>query len=215
MRSVWLVVLAVSAAPAAAQVPQTDQWIRDLGSPSMDARHAAATSLMNCAVACRAAVPALVTMLEKGEPEDRMDAAFALHEIVSGLQEAARVAHKPVAGASAADCGAILPVLRPLLAGGEPARGMRLQLAQVAEVTLLGACASTADVSTLVALLQAPGADVTVRSTAAEALGAMGPAAAAAIPALTPLMTDENSAVRDAATAALAAIKKSAAPSRR
>ncbi len=58
-------------------------------------------------------------------------------------------------------------------------------------------------------------ADVGIRAEAIRALGAMGPAAAAAAPALTPLTADENAAISQAAKDALAAIQLPAAGKRR
>lgn len=170
-----------AAATAGAQTIELEKWTRDLASANADVRHEAAANLNRCAADCAAAVPALVTTMQRAEPGDVSEAAFALHQILDDVQTRAEMAGKPAGSGSANGCVAVRPAVRRALNGAAPAAAVDAQFAQTALVKLLGACAEAEDVTTLTAIVSAPAFNVNVRKAASEALARMGPAAAGAI----------------------------------
>jgi hypothetical protein len=202
MRKVLVFCLIVSAAGAVAgpMAPATelDQLTRHLASADASTRRGAAKKLKECAAACSAAVPALVTMMQRSEPEDVAEAAYALYQILGAVKGlAARLGQSAPPAAFEEGCRAVRPTARRKLNEAVPATTAEAQFAETGTVTLSGLCAEAEDVSTLARIVSSPAFSANTRMVAITTLSEMGPAAAGAIPALRAVIGNASDSYAD------------------
>lgn len=171
--------------PAAAAAPALTQLITDKDPHVV---HAAVLALANIGPAAKDAVPALIKGLEQqGDANsDAADFVFALGSIGPDAAKAA-------------------PRLLPLLDGSD----RNLALISAWSLSRMEPTAPNTAAKTVPVLISGLSATTpAARQAAAEALGGLGPLAKSALPALAKASADDNQAVRDAATKALAAIRR-------
>jgi hypothetical protein len=197
-RTRTVAVLAMAALPAAAQTTDVAKWTRDLASTSGEVRRDAASKLNHCAAACSAALPALVTMMQGTDPRDVSEAAFALQQILTGLQTPAAALFGAAPPAAFTDgCRAVRPTARRVLKSAAPATTSEAEFAQTATITLLALCAEVEDVPSLARIVAAAAFRANTRLAAIGALSKMGPAAAGALPALQAVAGDASDKYAD------------------
>jgi HEAT repeat protein len=176
---------------ATAEGAEVEGLIKKLKSTDSDERRAAATALAELGAEAKGAVPALTAALKDKDLFVRRYAAQAL-------------------GAIGADARKSVPGLRALLSDS------RKEVREAA-VVALGKVGGPEAVQALAAAVRDGANEPSVRKKAAEALGALGPGARSAVPALTAALTGKakkakktsaDDDVRVEVAAALGAIAK-------
>jgi len=183
-------------APAVPPRKSVAEWTALLDSSNSNARVEAILALGDLGEAAKIALPAMIALLKDGAPDVRFFAAIALGKVgaaavpgVTGLLHdtngAVRAAAAQTLGRIGPDARQSTPELQPLILDKDAA-------VRTETVRALGRIGKETSVPTLIELLRSNIADV--REAAFDALGEMGPAAKASLPALAEILRGPDTA---------------------